>query len=62
VSEPSRTKLSNDASDYMTGPVSGEAARTEGGTTRDGHVAKFGASRTGPDAPEGEASPAPEDA
>jgi hypothetical protein len=62
VSEPTRTKLSNDASDYMTGPVAGEAARTEGGTTRDGHVAKFGASRTGPGAPEGDASPAPEDA
>lgn len=62
MSEPARTKMSNKASDYLTGPVAGEGARTEGGTTRDGHVAKFGSSRTGPGAPEGEESPAPDNA
>jgi hypothetical protein len=62
MSEPTRTELSSDASDYITGPVLGESARTEGGTTRDGGVAKFGASRTGPGAPEGEGSPAPDKA
>lgn len=62
MSEPARTTLSDDSSDYLTGPVHGEAARTEGGTTRDGGVAKFGSSRTGKDAPEGEPSPAPDTA
>jgi hypothetical protein len=62
VSEPTRTKLSDKASDYLTGPVGGESSRTEGGTTRDGQVAKFGSSRTGPDAPTGDESPAPDNA
>lgn len=59
MSEPARTELSDKAEDYLTGPVHGESARTEGGTTRDGGVAKFGASRTGKGAPDGGASPAP---
>jgi hypothetical protein len=45
VSEPNRTELPTDPADYLTGPVAGESARTEGGTTRDGHVATFGTSR-----------------
>lgn len=45
MSEPNRTELPADPADYLTGPVAGESARTEGGTTRDGHVATFGASR-----------------
>lgn len=47
MSEPRRTELSNSAADYLTGPVAGESARTEGGTTRDGAVAVFGANRDG---------------
>lgn len=62
MSEPARSELSSDSADFLTGPVHGEAARTEGGTTRDGGVAKFGASRTGKGAPEGEPSPAPDSA
>jgi hypothetical protein len=62
VSEPTRTELSSEPADYITGPVLGEAARTEGGTTQDGAVAKFGASRAGDGAPQGEPSPAPETA
>jgi hypothetical protein len=57
VSEPRRTELSDNVADYLTGPVAGESARTQGGTTRDGHVAVFGASRddaSGP--PEGSAA------
>jgi hypothetical protein len=38
--EPIRTELSNDPADYLTGPTSGDQA-TEGGTTKDGAVAKF---------------------
>jgi hypothetical protein len=57
VSEPSRTELSNDPADYITGPVLGESARTEGGTTKDGAVATFGSSRTGEGAPTGAPSP-----
>jgi hypothetical protein len=51
VSEPNRTELPDNPADYLTGPVAGEGARTEGGTTRDGHVATFGASRTDADGP-----------
>lgn len=32
------TEISNDPADYITGPVSGQASRTHGGTTRDGNV------------------------
>jgi hypothetical protein len=38
--EPIRTELSNDPADYLTGPTSGDQA-TEGGTTKDGAVAKY---------------------
>lgn len=38
--DPIRTELSADAADYLTGPTSGDAG-TEGGTTKDGAVAKF---------------------
>jgi hypothetical protein len=47
TNEPRRTELSNDPADYLTGPVEGEAAKSNGGTTRDGGVAAFGASREG---------------
>lgn len=47
MSEPRRTELSDDPADYLTGPIRGEAARSNGGTTRDGGVAAFGASRDG---------------
>lgn len=34
------TTLSNDPADYLTGPTAGDTA-TEGGTQKDGSVAKF---------------------
>lgn len=46
--DPKRIELSNDPADYISGPTEGESSRTEGGTTRDGAVAKFGASRSTP--------------
>lgn len=45
TNEPRRTELPTDPADYLTGPVQGEAAKSNGGTTRDGGVAAFGASR-----------------
>jgi hypothetical protein len=44
TNEPRRTELSSDPGDYLTGPVQG-SAKSNGGTTRDGGVAAFGASR-----------------
>lgn len=38
--EPIRTEISSDATEYISGPTSGDAG-TEGGTTKDGAVAKF---------------------
>jgi len=38
--EPSRTELSSNSADYLTGPTSGDRG-TEGGTTKDGAVALF---------------------
>ena len=38
--DPIRTELSSDPADYLTGPTAGDSA-TEGGTTKDGAVAKF---------------------
>jgi len=40
VTDPIRTELSRDPSDYLTGPTAGDNA-TEGGTTKDGAVARF---------------------
>ena len=43
----SRVDISTDPAEFITGPEKGEAAKTEGGTTRDSGVATFGASRDG---------------
>lgn len=43
--EPIRTELSKDPADYLTGPTADDTA-TEGGTTKDGAVAKFRAQTT----------------
>lgn len=40
MTDPIRTELSRDPSDYLTGPTAGDNA-TEGGTTKDGAVARF---------------------